>query len=156
MKRLSVILLTLLAFATSFAQEDTGDDGKRQKFMTEIRNYKHNFLIRELDLTREQQKEFFPVYDELEEKISDLNSETRDLERKISENLENASDLELEKATEAIYELKIKEGETEKEYAEKFKDILTKKQLFLLKGAERNFSRELLQHQSRLRRRARS
>lgn len=146
----------LLAFATSFAQEDTGNEGKRQKFMTELRNYKHNFLIRELDLTREQQKEFFPIYDELEEKISDMNSETRELERKISENLENASDLELEKATEAIYELKIKEGETEKEYAEKFKDILTKKQLFLLKGAERNFSRELLQHQSRLRRRARN
>jgi len=157
MKKISAIIFILTAFIfSSYAQDDPENTDKRRQFLKEVRDYKHNFLARELNLTKDQQKEFFAVYDEMEDAIASMNEETRELERKINENLDDASDLELEKATEAIFELKVKEGETEKEYVEKFKQILNKQQLFLLKGAERNFSRDLLQHQTRLRRRVRN
>lgn len=150
---LAFILLTTFAFS-AFSQEDSAIDGeKRKQFFKELRDYKHTYLSKELGLTKEQQQKFFPIYDEMEDQVANLNEETREMERKVSENIDNASDLELEKATEALYELKIKEGETEKSYSAKFDGILTKKQLFQLKNAERNFNRELLQHQSRLRRR---
>ena len=38
-----------------------------------------------------------------------------------------------------------------KEYFEKFKTVLTKKQLFLLKGAEMKFNRDMMKHNNRLR-----
>ncbi len=87
----------------------------------------------------------------MEDETTKLNSETRELERRIAESPEDVTDLEYEKATEALFDLKIKEGEIEKSYADQFKTILTNKQLFMLKSAERNFSRDLMQHQQRLR-----
>lgn len=141
----------------SSAQDDLSvNTEKRRQFFKELRDYKHNYLAKELSLSKDQQQKFFPVYDEMEDNVAEMNEETRLLEKKVSDNMEDATDLELDKATEALYELKIKEGETEKDYAEKFKSILSKKQLFQLKNAERNFNRELLQHQSRLRRRAKN
>ena len=141
----------------SSAQDDLSvNTEKRRQFFKELRDYKHNYLAKELSLSKDQQQKFFPVYVEMEDNVAEMNEETRLLEKKVSDNMEDATDLELDKATEALYELKIKEGETEKDYAEKFKSILSKKQLFQLKNAERNFNRELLQHQSRLRRRAKN
>ena len=141
----------------SSAQDDLSvNTEKRRQFFKELRDYKHNYLAKELSLSKDQQQKFFPVYDEMEDNVAEMNEETRLLEKKVSDNMEDATDLELDKATEALYELKIKEGETEKDYAEKFKSILSKKQLFQLKNTERNFNRELLQHQSRLRRRAKN
>lgn len=158
MKKLTLIFLMLFSLLSVFAQDDSdrANDDRRKQFYKEVRDYKHNFLAKELNLTREQQKEFFAVYDEMEDAVAALTEETRDLEKKITENIDDASDLELDKATEAIFDLKVKEGEMERTYAEKYRTILTKKQLFLLKSAERNFNRELLQHQARLRRKARN
>lgn len=158
MKNLTVLFLVFCSAFLAFAQDDSdrANDDRRKQFFKEVRDYKHNFLAKELSLTKEQQKEFFAVYDEMEDAVATLNEETRDLEKKIAENIDQASDLELEKATEAIFDLKVKEGEMEKAYAEKYRQILSKRQLFLLKSAERNFNRDLLQHQARLRRKARN
>ena len=92
----------------------------------------------------------FEVYDKMEAETDKIASETRDLERKISESNDDVSDLEYDTATDAMFELKIKEGEIEKSYLEKFRSILTKRQLFMLKSAERNFNKALVQHQNRL------
>lgn len=158
MKKLTFILFLITCVSlVSSAQDDLSvNTEKRRQFFKELRDYKHNYLAKELSLSKDQQQKFFPVYDEMEDNVAEMNEETRLLEKKVSDNMEDATDLELDKATEALYELKIKEGETEKDYAEKFKSILSKKQLFQLKNAERNFNRELLQHQSRLRRRAKN
>lgn len=154
-QKLLISLILLLACITLNAQQrDTENDDtttRKEALMKEIRDYKHKVLARELSLTNEQQREFFPLYDEMEDRTEQLNYETRELERKITDSDEEVTDLEYEKATEALFDLKIKEGEIEKSYLEKFSDVLSKKQLFLLKNAERNFNRELLQYQVRLR-----
>ena len=72
------------------------------------------------------------------------------MENKVRES-SDPSDLEYEKATDAIFELKMKEGEIEKSYLEKFRGVLNNKQLFNLKNAERNFNRDLMKQHNRLR-----
>ncbi len=62
------------------------------------------------------------------------------MEQKIRE-ASTVTDLEYDKATEAIYEQKGKEYEIEKSYFDRFASILSKKQLIELKGAERKFPR---------------
>ncbi len=126
------------------------DEGGREKWMTELRQYKRVYFTRELELSRDQQNEFYPLYEEMEDKISQINDEARMMEKRVAD-LENATDLEYVTSAEASYNAKLREAETEKEYMEKFKTILTPKQLFKLKAVERQFSRELMKQHHRLR-----
>lgn len=141
------------SLALSAQDKDQVKRGDRERFMTEMRNFKHDFLAKELDLSKDEQREFFPIYDRMEDEIGKLNDETRQLERKIEKD-KNASDLELETATKAIVDQKGKEALIEGEYYEKFKSILSPRQLFNLKNAERKFNQELMRHHRRLARKA--
>lgn len=155
MKHLAFFLLSVTLLVnglTASAQPKCcANSEERQKWFKEMREYKHNFLTKELDLSREQQREFFPLYDEMEDLTFQLINETRLLERKVADNGDKATDIELDKATEALFELKCKEGEIEKNYLKKFQPILSKKQLFLLKRAERKYIRDIMKHNRRLR-----
>lgn len=146
-----LILTTLFNGATVAAQHKNNPDNERQKWFKEMRDYKHNFLAKELDLTRDQQRKFFPIYDEMEDQTNRLMQETRQLEEKVVKDGDSVTDIEYEKATEALFEQKCKEGEIEKTYMKKFQPILSKKQLFQLKGAERRFTRDIMKHHRRLR-----
>ena len=152
MKKLLLIPIAILASALAAAQPPQPDipDETREKFITEIRQYKHSYLAKELDLSREQQREFFPVYDEMEDRLMALNGETRELERKTLEN-ENASDTELEAAAQAVFGQRLKEGQIEMSYYEKFSKFLNNRQILRLKNTERKFTQRLMKHHRRLR-----
>lgn len=150
MKRNVIILLiiSLVAQLSTISAKDAPSKEERQKWFKEMREYKHSFMAKELSLTDDQQKEFFPVYDAMESELHKVSKETRQLEKKLKESNE-VSDIEYEKAAEAMFELKGKECDIEKSYFKKFSTILTKKQLFLLKGAERKFTRAIMKHHNR-------
>lgn len=121
----------------------------RDKVMAELRPYQREFISRELDLTKDQERRFFPIYEEMNDRIDSLNEETRELERRTIDT-PDASDTELEAAAQAVFDLKQKEGRIEAEYFEKFKEILTPRQLLKLKSAERKFAQYLMRHHRRL------
>lgn len=134
----------------STAQPPQLDDEGRQKWMTELRNYKHEFMTKELDLSKEQQRDFFAEYDCMEDRLNSLNIDTRELEQRTLSNPE-ASEVELEATARALFNLKSEESKIELEYFDKFKNILTPKQLIRLKNTERKFTQQLVQHHRRLR-----
>lgn len=141
----SVVLLSTFAASAQARQ----DDGDRKKWISEVRNFKHDFFVKDLELTKEQQKDFFAAYDEMEDRINQLNSDTREFEQKVLADPE-ASDVELEAAATKSYELKSEESKIELEYFDKFKSILSPRQLIRLKSAERKFTQQLMQHHRRL------
>lgn len=151
MKQLVFVILTLL-FASSVTAEAqqrkrlTAED--RQKYLGEMRQYKHDFLVKELELSRDQQNAFFPVYDKMDDEMTQIADETRDLENKVAAD-EKATDTELESAARTVFEQKSKEGEIEKAYFEKFKGILSPRQLIKLKSAERKFTQQLFRQHGR-------
>lgn len=118
---------------------------QKAKWMEEIRKYKFELFAKELNLTKEQQQEFFPLYEEMELAVYKVNKEADELMDKIAGS-SNVSDTEYEAAALAITKKKQREGDIEMEYFAKFEKILTKKQLFLLKKAEDKFTRNLLNH----------
>ena len=132
------------------AQPPQLDDEGRQRWMTEIRNYKHDFFTKELELSEDQQRDFFAEYDQMEDRINKLNSETRELEEKTIDN-PDASDVELEATARALFEIKGEESKIELEYFEKFKHILQPNQFVLIKNTELQFTQQLVQHDRRLR-----
>lgn len=152
MKKFAIaIVLSMCAACAAWAQQPDQrgmSDEDREKWLTELRNYKHDVLTRELKLTREQQAEFFPIYDEMDDQLNQISIETRELEMKVNSD-PDASDLECETTARALFEQKSREGAVETEYFDKFKEILSPKQLIRLKNAERKFTQQLVRQHGR-------
>lgn len=149
MNKTLIILSALLAILCGTPQAPAQGHHDRSQWMSEVLQYKCTYLARELGLTKEQEQKFFPLYEEMEQQTSRMEEETRAMERRLSES-DNVTDLEYEKASEALFDLKAKQGEVEKGYMEKYKTILTPRQLFLLKGVERQFGRDLMKQHQRI------
>jgi len=147
-KTILLLVIAIIMPVAALAQKDHSK-GSRAQWWKEMQEYKHNFIANEIGLSDEQKEKFFSVYTEMEKATFQLNKQTRDLEKKVMDN-KSASDIEYEKAAEALFELKEKEGAVEKAYFDKFKEILTPKQLFKLKLAERKFTREAMKHHNRM------
>jgi len=144
----AVMLLIAEAMPVAAMPQQEKDEPDRERYISELRNYKHEFLARELNLSREQQREFFPLYDKMEDEIFGINDDIREIERKI-ESSDDVSDIELESAAQIIYSQKLREGEIEMEYYPKFKEILDSRQLLRLKNTERKFTQRLVRHHRR-------
>ena len=96
-----------------------------------------------MGLTQTQQKQFMPIYEQMEREIYQVNRNARALAKEV-EKKKNPTDKDYEIAASALSRTRIQEGEIESKYFEKFSKILSKKQLFLLKQTEVKFTREML------------
>ena len=115
----------------------------RTKFATDMYQAKHEMIIQELGLTQTQQKQFMPLYEQMEREIYQVNRNARALANEV-EKKKNPSDRDYEVAASALSNTRVQEGDIEAKYFEKFSKILSKKQLFLLKQTERKFTQEML------------
>ncbi len=138
MKRIVSILIMVIAI-TAAATAQNG----RTKFATDMYQAKHEMIIEELGLTPTQQKQFMPLYEQMEREIYQVNRNARALASEV-EKKKNPSDRDYEVAASALSNTRMREGEIEAKYFEKFSKILTKKQLFQLKQTEVKFTREML------------
>lgn len=138
MKRTISILILVLTIASAATAQNS-----RNKFSTDMYQAKHEMIIRECGLTMTQQKQFMPLYEQMEREIYQVNRNARALADEV-EKKKNASDRDYETAASALSSTRMREGEIEAKYFEKFSKILSKKQLFQLKQAEVRFTREML------------
>ena len=147
MKAKLYIIAALIATAlTAVAQ--TNNKEQRTRWMNEVRNQKYEFIIKETDMTKEQQEDFLSIYKEMEKAIFTANQEARALELKVS-NQTRTSEAEYAAAALMLARVKQREGDIEMEYYQKFERILSKKQLFQLKRAENKFTQYMLSHHRR-------
>ena len=138
MKRTVTILLMVLAVTMAATAQ-----GNRTKFATDMYQAKHEMIIEELGLTPSQQKQFMPLYEQMEREIYQVNRNARALAAEV-EKKKNPTDRDYEAAASALSRTRVQEGEIEAKYFEKFSKILTKKQLFQLKLTEMKFTREMI------------
>lgn len=136
-KIISILIITLAVSTAAMAQSG------RTKFATDMYQAKHEMIIEELGLTQTQQKQFMPLYEQMEREIYQVNRNARVLASEV-EKKKNPSDRDYEAAASALSSTRMREGEIEAKYFEKFCKILTKKQLFQLKQAEVKFTREMI------------
>lgn len=140
-----LVLALLLGIQASVAQGRQ----ERTQWLSEVSQYRNNFFARELGLSKEQQKKFFPLYEEMDEKIRQSETEVRTMERRLLE-ATDVTNTEYEKAAEVFYDSKIQQATTEKEYMQKFSEILTPRQLFMLNSVEKKFTQQMLKQHHRL------
>lgn len=133
---IAAILMPLSITAQSSAAQ-------RARWMEQIRKTKFEFFTKEVNLSKDQQTQLFPLYEEMEKAIYKMNSEAEALMKKTAANA-NATDTEYEATATAAAKTTLRQGEIELEYFNKFSKFLSKKQLFLLKQAEDKFTQYLL------------
>ena len=150
MKRNLIALLAflILSCSSAFAADKPQTDAQRQQWFKNMVATKVEFLTKQLALNENQKARFAKEYTAMSSETSKLASETRKLERSVSKNT-NATDLEYEKAAEAMTEFKSKEAAIELRYFNQFKTYLSKKQLFQLKIAENKWMRELMKQRGK-------
>lgn len=150
--RIRTILLAVIIALTAWnaaSQQANADNEDRDKIMAQLKPYKHKFLAKDLELSKEQQRDFLPIYDKMDEELLKINEDTRRLERSVSEN-NDATETEIEAASRAVFEQKQKEAQIELSYYEKFKEVLSPRQLLKLKSSERRFTQWIVRHHRRL------
>lgn len=145
MKRLSFIAIAamlLLSLNTARAK-DNNTNANRSQWTQEMLDYKHDFIAEQTEMTQAQRDKFMPLYEAMEKEVFAVHRTAREQAKKIS-GTAKASDQDYANAAKAMSQVKVKEGEIEGRYFDKFSKILSKKQMFQLKQAEMKFSRQML------------
>lgn len=99
------------------------------------------FFTEKAGLTEDEANAFFPLYNELQQKKRDLSREIRHIMRQGG--VESSEEQSL-KAIDAQAETNIKIAELEKEYLQKFKEILPASKILKVQNAEEQFNSQIL------------
>ena len=124
MKKVSLIILMVGFGFSLFAQSGKLSEDKRKEFEAQ----KVAFFTQEMDLTPEEATKFWPLYNEMQQKIRVENDKIRDLTCR-----KDKKELSAEKAVRDI----------KKEYIEKLTKALSAKKVWMMIEAEQKFHHQL-------------
>jgi len=102
------------------------------------------FLTDKLNLTPEEAQQFWPVYNQYNDKVQELRKKRRLDGKDVKQNLDDLSDKEIEQSIENDLTYRQKELDLQKEYNAKFKAVLPIKKVAKLYNAEEQFKMVLL------------
>jgi hypothetical protein len=133
------ILILLLSCTTILYAQD------RRPMKDRVDAMKIGFLTDRLNLTPEEAKTFWPVYNQYSDELEKLRRGRRDNIINARENFDSMSDAQLEKAVDSEIAFRQSELEILKKYHPQFKKILPIKKVAKLYKAEEDFKRKLLE-----------
>lgn len=145
-KNFSVFLLgfVLITFCTetALAQRGQRERQERHERHEQIEARRVAFITRELSLTPAEAQEFWPVYNEYNQKRAQMMARHRQQRMNI-ENLENLTEQQLLELADADIANMEEMVRLRREYHERFKKILPLKKVIQLYETERDFNRSL-------------
>jgi hypothetical protein len=136
-------LLILFIACSIFSREINAQMKKPQK--ERIETMKIGFITDRLDLTPEEAKVFWPVYDKYSDELESVRKERRENVFNTRENFESMSDTEMEKAVDSEITFRQNELDILKKYHVQFKKVLPMKKVAKLYKTEEDFKRKLLE-----------
>jgi len=145
MKYTTITLFLFLSMCFSgFAQQNRGEHNGSGKMRKKFEAEKVSFITQQLDLTPKEAQIFWPLYNEKNQKLNEFRNKSRGFFRQLKDEKKSLTDEELMKISEQLIDYRISEANLDKEYHQKFKEILPIKKILLLYQAERKFQRMLL------------
>lgn len=109
---------------------------------TEYWQQQKAFFTEKAGLTEQEANAFFPIYNELQQKKREINRDIRRIMRQ--EGNTEITEEQSQKAIEAKADANIKIAELEKEYLEKFKEVLPASKILKVQNAEEQFNSQIL------------
>jgi hypothetical protein len=102
------------------------------------------FLTEELSLSSKEAQTFWPVYNEMDEKLTEIRQAKRKNERSVRKNFESITDADLEKAIIDALDHAEEEIKIKREYLPQFQSVLATRKVAKLYASEEKFKRKLL------------
>ena len=103
------------------------------------------FLTRRLNLTPEEAKKFWPVYNQFSEELKSVRETRNKAGRDVKDNFQQMTDKEIEKVVDSEISYRQQELDILKKYNAQFKQTLPMRKVALLYRAEDDFKKELLE-----------
>lgn len=133
---LRMMVFSLLFVSFSFSSMAQRGAAKRER----IQALKVAFITEEMQLTSEQAKDFWPIYNQLESALKALRRQANK-----HPDFSTASDQEIETWLIKKLDLDAQQLALKKSYIERFKQVLTWKQIATLLYVDKRFKKELLE-----------
>jgi hypothetical protein len=133
-----IYILAFIIFA--LLKTTSAQDNRRE----EIESFRIAFFTRQLNLTPDEAKKFWPVYNEMQAEMQKIHKDRRMRHRDERDNFDNLSDAEIEKTINDEMASRQKELDIEKKYHDRFKAVLPMKKIAIYYRAQEGFKRELL------------
>lgn len=140
---LLVLTFGQISFSPLMAQGKEDDSS-----LDRLKSQKVAFLTERIGLSEKDAQLFWPLYNEMSEKMDKLWDEKKKNINKLYHSKEPLSEAEKEVVLDEYVDYNLKKAKLEKEYHEKFKKILTIDQIIKYYGAEHEFKKKML-HQLR-------
>jgi hypothetical protein len=131
-----IVFTTLVVAPGAMAQ----DGDKKEK----LEALKVGFITNRLNLSSEESKTFWPVYNLYQQELEALQKNKRAEKRLLNRTIETLNDKEAEELIDEQLDFEQRRVDLRKKYHAKFKSILPVKKVALLYKSEEDFKRELL------------
>ncbi len=140
------LILFLLCCSTQlFAQHPPPPgDGQPRPPRERVEAMKVGFITQRLNLSPEEAKVFWPVYNKYRDELENLRKSRRDNLVDARTNIDDLSEKEVEKTVDSELIFRQNELDLLKKYHAQFKQVLPIKKVAMLYRAEEDFKRELL------------
>lgn len=142
MKRNLAILLVGFVCLSAVAQGQGQRPERPRMTPEEYQAKQKEFIIKQAELTEEESAAFFPLYFELQSKKHEVNSSVWKQARAAAPH--ERTEEECVTMIDALADVKIACALLEKDYLQRFKEILPAKKLMRVQMAEERYQRELL------------
>lgn len=135
MKKIALLLLLFCGIISA-------QNSRQEK----IKAIKTAFITERLDLSSKEAEKFWPIYNAYEDKLNGLRrSERREIRVMMSDGVNNLSDGEANDILDKLINLKIKDLSYYQELIQELKAAISPKKILLLKRAEEDFKKRLLE-----------
>lgn len=146
MKNISRLIALILLTTTLQAQPQGKGEGDGQGDRKEqIESMKIAFLTKKLELTPDEAKNFWPVYNQYWAEMEKIRDARRKQHQEMRQNKETLTDKEYEKLVDGEIVFRQQELDLLKKYNGQYKQVLPMKKVSALYRAEEDFKRELLE-----------
>ncbi len=142
MKQYLTTLLVCFVCLSATAQEHRQHPERPRMTPEEFQTKQKEFIIQHAELTEEESAAFFPLYFELQSKKHEVNRSVWKQARAVAPN--ERTEEEYVEMIDALADVKIACALLEKDYLQRFKEILPAKKLMRVQMAEERYQRELL------------
>lgn len=136
-----LILVTIFVFVAVMSMQAQVGGMTRKQF----REYKEDYLRKEMKLSDDVAAKFFPLYEKFQDKKQKIYSENQALMDKAN----IASEAEYRTIIERLQELERASNDLEADFIQQLKTFLTYEQIFRLNKAESKFQKQLLKELTR-------
>lgn len=132
-------ILLILILGMSFVSFSQDKKAKREERQDRVKNLKIAYFTKELNLSTSESEKFWPIYNEMEEKIKNIRKSSKKSIDQLKDNSEMMSDDDFKKSMNQIFDAEIEETNVKKESYNKIAGAIGYKKAGKVYKLEREF-----------------